>query len=74
MLFGCNGYLLTKQLQHKLQLFKKHFLSALTIICYFCPPKKKRGARVVEGARLESGYTGNCIEGSNPFLSAYFLP
>jgi hypothetical protein len=25
---------------------------------------------VVEGARLESGYTGNCIEGSNPFLSA----
>ena len=30
----------------------------------------QRGARVVEGARLESGYTGNCIEGSNPFLSA----
>ena len=36
---------------------------------YFCHPKQ-RGARVVEGARLESGYTGNCIEGSNPFLSA----
>jgi hypothetical protein len=25
---------------------------------------------VVEGARLESVYTGNCIEGSNPSLSA----
>ncbi len=32
----------------------------------------QRGARVVEGARLESVYTGNGIEGSNPFLSAYF--
>jgi hypothetical protein len=26
---------------------------------------------VVEGARLESVYAGNCIEGSNPFLSAH---
>ena len=25
---------------------------------------------MVEGARLESVYTGNCFEGSNPFLSA----
>jgi hypothetical protein len=25
---------------------------------------------VVEGARLESVYTGNCIEGSNPSVSA----
>jgi hypothetical protein len=25
---------------------------------------------VVEGASLESLYVGNCIEGSNPFLSA----
>ena len=25
---------------------------------------------MVEGARLESVYMGNCIEGSNPFLSA----
>jgi len=25
---------------------------------------------VVEGARLESVYAGNCIEGSNPSLSA----
>jgi hypothetical protein len=25
---------------------------------------------VVEGARLESVYTGNCIAGSNPVLSA----
>ena len=30
----------------------------------------KRGVRVVEGASLESLYMGNCIEGSNPFLSA----
>ena len=30
----------------------------------------QRGVRVVEGARLESVYTGNRIEGSNPFLSA----
>tara|TARA_A100000164_G_scaffold320222_1_gene302274 strand:- start:65 stop:274 length:210 start_codon:yes stop_codon:yes gene_type:complete len=29
-----------------------------------------RGGRVVEGARLESVYIGNCIEGSNPSLSA----
>ncbi len=37
------------------------------------PPKgKQRGVRVVEGARLESVYTGNRIEGSNPFLSAVF--
>ena len=28
---------------------------------------------MVEGARLESVYTGNRIEGSNPFLSAFFL-
>jgi hypothetical protein len=25
---------------------------------------------VVEGARLESVYTGNCIKGSNPLVSA----
>ena len=25
---------------------------------------------MVEGARLESVYTGNCIKGSNPLLSA----
>ena len=30
----------------------------------------RRGVRVVEGARLESVYTGNGIEGSNPSLSA----
>ena len=34
---------------------------------------KQRGVRVVEGARLESVYTGNRIEGSNPFLSAIIL-
>ena len=32
--------------------------------------KNWRGGRVVEGARLESVYTGNRIEGSNPSLSA----
>ena len=31
------------------------------------------GGRVVEGARLESVYTGNRIAGSNPALSAMFF-
>ena len=39
-------------------------------ILYFCPPDKRRLVRVVEGARLESVYTGNCIKGSNPLVSA----
>ena len=30
-----------------------------------------RVVRVVEGARLESVYRGNSIEGSNPSLSAF---
>ena len=30
----------------------------------------RRGGRAVEGARLESVYTGGCIVGSNPILSA----
>ncbi len=30
----------------------------------------RRGVRVVEGARLESVYSGNAIAGSNPALSA----
>jgi hypothetical protein len=30
----------------------------------------RKGVRVVEGARLERVYTGNCIVGSNPTLSA----
>jgi hypothetical protein len=30
----------------------------------------RRGGRVAEGARLESVYAGNRIEGSNPSLSA----
>ena len=29
-----------------------------------------RDGRVVDGAALEMRYTGNCIGGSNPFLSA----
>ena len=38
---------------------------------YFCGPLSgRRGVRVVEGARLESVYSGNAIAGSNPALSA----
>ena len=38
---------------------------------YFCRPLSgRRGVRVVEGARLESVYSGNAIAGSNPALSA----
>ena len=33
----------------------------------------RRGGRVVEGARLESVYTGNRIAGSNPAPSANFI-
>ena len=29
---------------------------------------------MVEGARLESVYTGNCIKGSNPLVSALTRP
>ena len=35
--------------------------------------KTQRGVRVVEGARLESVYAGNCIESSNLFPSANYL-
>ncbi len=40
---------------------------------YICNPLifSWRRVRVVEGARLESVYTGNCIKGSNPFVSAF---
>jgi hypothetical protein len=38
--------------------------------CIFAAPYKWRRVRVVEGARLESVYTGNRIKGSNPFVSA----
>src|SRR4051812_6527450 len=34
--------------------------------------ESRRDGRVVEGARLESVYRGNSIEGSNPSLSASF--
>ena len=34
---------------------------------------RRRGGRVVEGARLERVYTGNRIEGSNPSLSASII-
>ena len=44
-----------------------------TICMYICNPLifSWRRVRVVEGARLESVYTGNCIKGSNPFVSAF---
>ena len=38
-----------------------------------CPVRGRRGGRVVEGARLESVYTGNGIAGSNPAPSAKLL-
>ena len=34
--------------------------------------RTRRDGRVVEGARLESVYRGNSIEGSNPSLSAMY--
>ena len=34
--------------------------------------RRRRGGRVAEGARLESVYAGNRIEGSNPSPSAIF--
>ena len=42
--------------------------SASDLLNVFLPPR--RPARVVEEARLESVYTGNRIEGSNPSVSA----
>jgi hypothetical protein len=45
-------------------------LQTVTFIDLFVPLIPGRGVRVVEGARLESVYTGNCIAGSNPALSA----
>ncbi len=35
-----------------------------------CCKTLRRVVRVVEGARLESVFTGNCNEGSNPSFSA----
>ena len=40
------------------------------IYCYLCRPFTRRRVRVVEGARLESVYTGNCIASSNLAVSA----
>ena len=39
---------------------------------YLPPSNKWRVVRVVEGARLESVYTGNCIKSSNLLLSAKY--
>lgn len=37
------------------------------------PQRGRRGGRVVEGAPLLREYTGNGIEGSNPFFSAIHI-
>ena len=54
--------------------FKNLLIFFLTYICrsgkLIFAESTRRDVRVVEGARLESVYTGNCIKGSNPFLSA----
>ncbi len=43
---------------------------ALTFRTFRSTLPERRDGRVAEGARLESVYTGNCIQGSNPCLSA----
>ena len=54
--------------------FENLLIFFLTYICrsgkLIFAESTRRDVRVVEGARLESVYTGNCIKGSNPFLSA----
>src|SRR5690606_11399136 len=47
----------------------------LRIVPPLRPPRRvtRRGGRVAEGARLESVYTGNRIEGSNPSPSAKYF-
>jgi hypothetical protein len=47
---------------------KEHAWRVLYLIMFYA--YKRRDVRVAEGARLESVYTGNRIEGSNPSLSA----
>jgi hypothetical protein len=52
--------------RHVIELFEREAMKP-----YFCGPlSERRGVRVVEGARLESVYSGNAIAGSNPALSA----
>ena len=46
-------------------------LKLLISLCPISQYPRRRGVRVVEGARLESVYTGNGIAGSNPALSAF---
>ena len=54
--------------------FENLLIFFLTYICrsgkLIFAESTRRDVRVVEGARLESVYTGNCIWGSNPHLSA----
>ena len=54
-----------------LSLFSCKWLANQERILYFV--EIWRGGRVVEGARLESVYAGNRIEGSNPSLSASYI-
>ena len=45
---------------------------ALYPLCILRYTRRRRRGRVVEGAPLLREYTGNGIEGSNPFVSAIF--
>ena len=68
-------YVLCRIAQHLTKHFNKK-ISKNRLTCLhkddniFLAESTWRDVRVVEGARLESVYTGNCIKGSNPFLSA----
>ena len=80
-----NGFFLFmgQRLHHKFRLWRFVFQNnkfenlLIFFLTYICRSGKlifaestRRDVRVVEGARLESVYTGNCIWGSNPHLSA----
>ncbi len=74
---GFNGNKGDKHAPAKTQNSTVHVYSkkALTLVIgsgynIICCKALWRVVRVVEGARLESVCTGNCIEGSNPLLSA----
>ena len=58
------------QEQRILLRFPEIYSAAKGWYCIFATPKR-RGVRVVEGARLESVYTRKGIAGSNPALSAF---
>lgn len=54
-----------------MKLCKKHYHKLLAKHLYRCIMHARGDmAELVECARLEIAYTGNCIEGSNPPISA----